>query len=102
MTHDLRMPEACAACPCGRASQAALDELYGMGYDYHKHFGEHISDVKLPDVPAVARARLRDCVITVSTPKPELVNKTTGKREYPSFPPVDLTPRGVQHDTRGG
>ena len=70
--------------------------------DIHKHFGENINAVKLEDVPAVARDRLRTCVITVSTPKPDGVNKTTGKREYSSFPPVDLTPRGVQHDTRGG
>ena len=88
--------------PAAQASQAALDELYGMGYDYHQRFGEYINAVKLADVPAVARARLRDCVITVSTPRPDRVNKTTGKREYQSFPPVDLTPRGVQHDTRGG
>ena len=88
--------------PAAQASQAALDELYGLGYDYHQHFAERINAVKLPDVPAVARGLLRDCVITVSTPKPDGVNKTTGKREYSSFPPVDLTPRGVQHDRRGG
>jgi zinc protease len=88
--------------PAAQASQAALDELYGLGFDYHQHFAERIDAVKLPEVPAVARGLLRDCVITVSTPKPDLVNKTTGKREYTSFPPVDLTPRGVQHDTRGG
>ena len=88
--------------PSAQATQAALDELYGLGYDYHQHFAQHIEAVNLPEVPAVARGLLRDCVITVSTPKPDLVKKTTGKREYPSFPPVDLTPRGIQHDTKGG
>jgi zinc protease len=88
--------------PAAQASQAALDELYGLGYDWHDKFAERINAVRLPDVPATARALLRDCVITVSTPKPDLVKRTTGKREYGSFPPVDLTPRGVQHDTRGG
>jgi hypothetical protein len=37
--------------------------------------------------------------VTVSTPAPDAVGVKTGRREYPSFPPVDLTPRGVQHDT---
>ncbi|HEX3358394.1 MAG TPA: pitrilysin family protein [Tepidisphaeraceae bacterium] len=87
--------------PAAQATQAALDELYGLGYDYHQHFAERINAVKFPEVPAVARGLLRDCVITISTPQPEIVNKATGKREYRSFPPVDLTPRGVQHDTRG-
>src|SRR5439155_22431737 len=59
--------------PASQAAQAALDELYGLGYDYHQHFAERINAVKLRDVPAVARALLRQCVITVSTPKPELV-----------------------------
>jgi zinc protease len=88
--------------PAAQATQAALDELFGLGYDYHKHFAEHINAVKLEDVPAVARALLRNCVITISTPKPELVKVKPGKREYEKFPPLDLTPRGVQHDTRGG
>ena len=72
--------------PAAQATQAALDELYGLGYDYHQHFAERINAVKLPEVPAVARGLLRDCVITVSTPKPEMVNKATGKREYRSLP----------------
>ena len=87
--------------PSAQATQAALDELYGLGYDHHQHFNEKINAVNLPDVPAVARALLRQCVITVSTPKPDEVKQKTGKREYSSFPPIDLTPRGVQHDTRG-
>jgi zinc protease len=88
--------------PAAQASQAALDELFGLGYDYHERFAEKINAVTLPQVPATARGLLRDCVITVSTPKPDLVQEKTGKREYSSFPPVDLTPRGVQHDSKGG
>lgn len=85
--------------PAQQATTASLDELYGLGYDYHQHFAKQIMDVKLEDVRNVTRSRLRDAVVTVSTPAPELVSKKTGARTYPSFPPIDLTPRGVQHDT---
>ena len=85
--------------PADQASTAALDELYGLGYDFHQHFGERIESVTLPQVRATARQLLSRCVITVCTPVPELVKQKTGKREYKSFPPVDLTPRGVQHDS---
>jgi hypothetical protein len=30
-----------------------------------------------------------------------VVKRTPGERHYKSFPPVDLTPRGVQHDAGG-
>ena len=40
-------------------------------------------------------------VVTVSTPDPEKVKITAGPRKYASFPTVDLTPRGVQHDAGG-
>ena len=33
-----------------QAQQAALDELYGLGYDYHKTFDARIEAVKLEDV----------------------------------------------------
>ena len=38
-----------------QAQQAALDELYGLGYDYHKAFDARIQAVKLEDVVAAAR-----------------------------------------------
>jgi zinc protease len=84
--------------PADQAAAAALDEVYGVGYDYHLHFADRVKAVLLPDVRDVARQRLTRCVVTVSTPTPEAVKVKTGRREYPSFPPVDLTPRGVQHD----
>jgi zinc protease len=84
--------------PAQQAATAALDELYGLGYDYHAHFEQRINAVKLDQVRAVARSRLRECVVTVSTPQPDVVNRKTGVRTFKSFPPVDLTPRGVQHD----
>ena len=87
--------------PAAQASMAALDELYGLGYKYHDQFEEKINKVPLDDVRRVAKARLRSCVVTISTPKPDLVQIKPGVRTYDKFPPVDLTPRGVQHDTGG-
>jgi zinc protease len=84
-----------------QASTAALDELYGLGYDYHAKFAERIKAVTVDEIRRVAASRLRDCVVAVSTSKPELVKAKVGVREYKSFPPVDLTPQGVQHDTGG-
>lgn len=85
-----------------QASTAALDELYGLGYNYHEQFPDRIQAVTLPRVRSVAARKLRDCVVTVSTPMPELVEAKPGRREYRSFPPVDLTPKGVQHDSQTG
>jgi zinc protease len=84
--------------PAQQATQAALDELYGLGYNWHQSFAERIRKVTLDDVRKVAASRLANCVVTVSTPKPELVKTREGRRTYKSFPKVELTPRGIQHD----
>jgi zinc protease len=84
--------------PSEQATTAALDELNGLGYDYHDRFADRINAVKLDEVRRIAAGRLRECVVTVSTPAPDMVNVKAGKRTYDSFPPVDLTPRGVQHE----
>jgi zinc protease len=87
--------------PAAQASLAALDELYGLGYNYHDKFADQINGVSLDDIRKLAASRLRKCVITVSTPDPDKVKIKEGTRTYPTFPTVDLTPRGVQHDTGG-
>jgi zinc protease len=87
--------------PTAQAQQAALDELYGLGYDYHDHFADRVNAVTINGVRRYATARLRECVVTISTPDPDKVTLKQGTRIYPSFPEVDLTPRGVQHDTGG-
>jgi zinc protease len=85
----------------GQQSQAAaLDELFGLGYDYHDRFAGKIEAVKLEDVQAVARRLLRECVVTVTTNDPDAVQIKPGPRTYDSFPPVDLTPKGVVHDSK--
>lgn len=85
--------------PAQQATTAALDELYGLGYNYHDQFAARIDAVTIDQVRQISRGRLREAVVTVSTPLPDLVQRKTGLREYKTFPEVDLTPRGVQHDT---
>jgi zinc protease len=87
--------------PAAQATLAALDELYGLGYNYHEKFADRINGVSLDDIRKLAASRLQECVITVSTPDPDKVKIKEGSRTYPTFPTVDLTPRGVQHDTGG-
>jgi zinc protease len=52
-----------------QAQQAALDELYGLGYDYRKSFDARITAVKLPDLAAVARKYFSHYVLVTSSPK---------------------------------
>jgi zinc protease len=85
--------------PASQASSAALDELFGLGFDYHSKFAPGINGVTLDQIRATAASRLHDCVVTISTPDPDAVKIKTGVRTYSSFPTVDLTPRGVQHAT---
>ena len=82
-----------------QVSTAALDELYGLGFDYHDQFAAGINGVTLDQVRAAAAGRLNRCVVTVCTPTPNAVTIKPGERTYDSFPTVDLTPRGVQHAT---
>lgn len=87
--------------PNAQAATAALDELYGMGYKYHESFTNKINAVKLDAVRSICHQRLWSCVVTISTPDPSFVQEKPGERTYDKFPTVDLTPRGVQHDTGG-
>ena len=52
-----------------QAQQAALDELYGLGYDYHKSFDARIEAVKLKDVVAVAKKYFGNHVLVTSSPE---------------------------------
>jgi zinc protease len=81
-----------------QAAQAATDELFGLGYNYHDGFADRIDAVTLPEVQALAGTRLCKCVVTICTPAPQLAHVEPGMRTYDSFPTVDLTPRGIQHD----
>ena len=52
-----------------QAQQAALDELYGLGYDYRKTFDARIEAVKLKDVVEVARKYFGNHVLVTSSPE---------------------------------
>jgi len=55
-----------------QAQQAALDELYGLGYDYDKTFDARIQAVTLDDVVRVARKYLGgNHVLVTTSPNPQ-------------------------------
>jgi predicted Zn-dependent peptidase len=83
--------------PDAQASLAAIDELYGLGYNFNDHFAADINAVTLDQIRQCAATRLQSCIVTICTPNPELVTIKPGDISYDSFPTVDLTPRGVQH-----
>lgn len=84
--------------PAAQAQMAALDEVLGLGFDYHKQFPDKVRAVTLDQVRELAHQRLRECVVTICTPRPDLVDIKPGVRKYDSFPEVDLAPKGVTHD----
>ncbi len=51
-----------------QARQAAVDELYGLGYDYSKTFDARIRAVKFEDVAAAARKYLGNHVLVTASP----------------------------------
>ncbi|MGA2499786.1 MAG: pitrilysin family protein [Tepidisphaeraceae bacterium] len=84
-----------------QADTAAVDELLGLGCEYHEQFGESIKRVTLGEVRMVSRRLLSSCAIAITTSAPKEVGIGPGGRSYSAFPPVDLTPKGVEHDARG-
>jgi len=57
------------------ASTAALDELYGLGYEHWESLAERINAVTMAELKRVAVKYLsRPHLVCVTTPKPELVN----------------------------
>ncbi len=51
-----------------QARRAAVDELYGLGYDYHKTFDARIRAVKPGDLGAAARKYLGNHVLVTASP----------------------------------
>jgi zinc protease len=52
------------------ASDMALNELYGLGYDFSDHEAEHIAKVTRADVQRVAQTYLHHPTIVITTPGP--------------------------------
>lgn len=61
-----------------QAMQAALDELYGLGYDYDKGFDERVKAVTLEDVKRVAKKYFGPFVLATVSPAPSFEVKTGG------------------------
>jgi zinc protease len=55
----------------GQARQAALDELYGLGYDHDKGFDALIEAVTLDDVVRIARKCLNQHLLVTTSPEAE-------------------------------
>lgn len=54
-----------------QAGLAALNELYGLGYDFESKHSERILAVTKDDLKRVARKYFTQCVVTISMPKSE-------------------------------
>jgi zinc protease len=52
-----------------QAMQAALDELYGLGYEYHRTFDARIEAVQLQDLTNVAQKYFGNHVLVTSSPE---------------------------------
>jgi len=52
------------------ASDMALNELYGLGYDFSDHEREHLAKVTKADVQRVAQTYLQHPTIVITTPSP--------------------------------
>jgi predicted Zn-dependent peptidase len=57
-----------------RATQAGLNELYGLGVQYNEEFLAAVKAVTLDDVKRIAGKYLTVPQVAVVTPAPELVN----------------------------
>ncbi len=55
--------------PGSQAFQAAIDELYGLGYDYDRGYDERISAVTVADVVEVVRTYFRHGLVVTTSPE---------------------------------
>jgi len=65
------------------AAQACLDELYGLGYNFHQQQSERIQAVNLDQVKDVARKYLTNPIICISIAQPDLVDLPIETRSWP-------------------
>ncbi len=72
-----------------RAMQAALDELYGLGFNYRERFGERVRAVTLDDVKRMASKYLTIPTVAIVTPTPDKIDlgiKTVHVEEQAASP----------------
>ena len=72
-----------------QARQAALDELYGLGYDYDRTFDARIEAVTLEDVVGAARKYLNNYLLVTSSPQ----KKTAAPKPAADKPKADDSDR---------
>ena len=62
------------------AATTALDELYGMGFDWSKGYADRIMAIGLKEVQAIAKKILSTpATVTILTSQPEKFTKTPAK-----------------------
>jgi predicted Zn-dependent peptidase len=69
------------------ASQACLDELYGLGYDFHQDHARRIDVVTVDQVQRVARQYLTQPIVCISTPRPDLLHLPFETQPWPTTQP---------------
>ncbi|MCA9165280.1 MAG: insulinase family protein, partial [Planctomycetales bacterium] len=57
--------------PSSQAFQAAVDELYGLGYDNDKEYGDRINKVTVADLQGLVREYFQNAIIATSSPAAE-------------------------------
>ena len=62
-----------------QASSAAMNELYGLGYDFDEKFRERVKKVTIEDTKAAARKYFRHFVLTVTAPDEKIAAGVTPK-----------------------
>jgi zinc protease len=55
--------------PTSQAFQAAVDELYGLGYDYDRGYEERIKAVTIEDLRQVVKQFFHDPIVATAAPK---------------------------------
>ena len=75
-----------------RATQAALDELYGLGYDYRDTLAERLRAVRLDDVKRMADRYLTTPIVAVVTPEPDKLDLGIEPATVDRDPPGDPSP----------
>ncbi|NIA20740.1 MAG: hypothetical protein GWP05_01960, partial [Anaerolineaceae bacterium] len=64
------------------AFEMALDELFGLGYDFEKKYVKRLKAVTIEDVKRVVDKYIGQPVICIATPKPEEVDLQELRRPY--------------------
>jgi zinc protease len=60
-----------------QATDAAIGQMYGLGYDFEQKFLEKVKAVTLDDVKRVANKYLNNYVLTITTPDEKAVEGLT-------------------------